>query len=87
MLETSSPTTIYADNQGAIALTKNPEHHARSKHIDVRYHFIGEHIEAERIQLNYISTHNMAADSLMKLLPRQKFQEFVVMLGMQRDCS
>jgi hypothetical protein len=79
--------TIYADNQGAIALAKNPEHHARSKHIDVQYHFIREHVEAERIKLTYISTHDMVADGLTKPLPRQKFQDFIIMLGMRRDCS
>ena len=75
--------TIHADNQGAIALAKNPEHHARTKHIDVQYHFIREHVEANRIKLNYLSTHDMAADGLTKPLLRQKFQEFVNMLGMR----
>jgi hypothetical protein len=75
--------TIHADNQGAIALAKNPEHHARTKHIDVQYHFIREHIEANRIKLSYLSTHDMPADGLTKPLSRQKFQQFVNMLGMR----
>ena len=79
--------TIHADNQGAIALAKNPEHHARTKHIDVQYHFIREHVEANRVQLSYISTHEMAADGLTKPLPHLKFQQFVNMLGICWDCS
>jgi len=76
--------TVHADNQGAIALAKNPEHHARTKHIDVQYHFIREHIEANRIKLSYLSTHDMAADGLTKPLQRQKFQQFIDVLGMRR---
>ena len=39
------PTILYEDNQGAIALSKNPKSHSRTKHIDIRYHFIREIIE------------------------------------------
>ena len=51
------PTTvIYSDSQGSIALSKNPEHHARSKHIDIRHHFIREQVAANRISLQYMPT-------------------------------
>jgi hypothetical protein len=40
--ETLEPQIIFADNQGAIKLSKNPQHHNRMKHIDVKYHFIRE---------------------------------------------
>ena len=40
-----TPTTIYEDNQSAIAMTKNPQFHGRAKHIDIKYHFIRENVE------------------------------------------
>ena len=43
-LNASAPTSIHCDSQGAIALAKNPEHHQRSKHIDMRYHFVREQV-------------------------------------------
>ena len=47
-------TKMYCDNQGAIALVKNPVKHGRSKHIDIRYHFTREHIENGNIVLEYV---------------------------------
>ena len=49
-------TTIYCDNMSAIALTNNPVFHARSKHIDLRHHFIRDLVQKEEIQLEFIST-------------------------------
>ena len=40
LVESLNPVSLYCDNQGAIALAKNPVQHQRSKHIDIRYHFI-----------------------------------------------
>src|SRR5437667_4991014 len=85
--DVSNQNTISTDSQSAIALAKNPEHHARTKHIDVQYHFIREHVEANQVQLSYISTHEIATDGLTKPLPRLKFQQFVNILGMCWDCS
>ena len=45
----SKPVLIYSDNQGAIALTKDDRYHARTKHIDIRYHFIREAVERNRL--------------------------------------
>jgi hypothetical protein len=73
---------IHADNQGAIALAKNPEYHAQTKHIDMQYHFIREHVKANRIKLSYINIYDITADGLTKPLQHQKFQQFINMLGM-----
>jgi hypothetical protein len=59
---------IYSDNQGALRLTGNPEFHARSKHIDVQYHYVRELKEAGVIDVRYIPTEEMAADCLTKPL-------------------
>ena len=69
-LHASAPTTIQCDSQGAIALAKNPEHHQRSKHIDMRYHFIREQVTNGAITLSYTSTSDMVADQLTKPLSR-----------------
>ena len=71
------PTIIYEDNQSCIALAKNPVHHARTKHIDIQYHFIRENIEAGEIELRYISTEDMVADVLTKPLARPKFEKHI----------
>ena len=52
----TGPTVIYADNQGAIAMAKNPQFHDRSKHIAVHYHFVREQTEAGTVELRYIPT-------------------------------
>ena len=60
------PVHIFEDNTGAIAISNNPVHHERTKHIDVRYHFIRERIAMNHISVHYISTDKMIADLLTK---------------------
>jgi Reverse transcriptase (RNA-dependent DNA polymerase) len=66
------PAVLNADNQGSIALTRNPVFHDRSKHIDIQYHFARDLIRAGRISLNYVPTADMLADLLTKSLPRAR---------------
>ena len=68
--------TIYEDNQGAIALNQNPEHHKRNKHIDGRYHYCREKVEHGEIAVTYLRTDMMVADALTKALPAEKFCRF-----------
>jgi hypothetical protein len=78
----SYPTTIiHSDSQGSIALSKNPEHHARSKHIDIRHHFVREQVAAGTITLQYIPTEDMLADVLTKPLSREKHTRLVHDIG------
>ena len=67
---------------GAISLTENPEFHRRTKHIEVRYHWIREKIELNEIQVSQVSTKDMVADGLTKPLNLQLFKKFRVMMGM-----
>ena len=53
------PTSINEDNQGVIALCKNPKFHSRTKHIDIKYHFIRDKIKDSEITLKYCSTQEM----------------------------
>lgn len=66
--EQVQPTIIWEDNQGCIAMSKNPIHHKRTKHIDIRYHFTREKVESGEIDLKYVSTEHQLADLLTKPL-------------------
>jgi hypothetical protein len=63
------PTTLFSDNQSAIALTKDHQYHPRTKHIDIRFHFIRWIIENGSLHLIYCPTEDMLADTLTKALP------------------
>ena len=76
-------TVIWEDNQAAISLAKNPVSHARTKHIDTRYHFIREELQNGVIALKYISTKQMVADILTKPLPKTLFMELRHALGLE----
>ncbi|GJY79922.1 ribonuclease H-like domain, reverse transcriptase, RNA-dependent DNA polymerase [Tanacetum coccineum] len=67
-------TTLKVDNVSAIALVRNPVFHGRSKHIDIRYHFIRECVENGLINVKHISGELQRADILTKALPRLKFK-------------
>lgn len=60
-LSTQRPV-LYVDSHAAIKLTKNPEFHKRSKHIDTRYHYIREKYEEKKFDLKPISTDNQLAN-------------------------
>ena len=74
---------IYTDSQSAIALAQNPEHHARTKHIDIQYHFIRNCVEDGRLKLEYCSTEDMVADGLTKALAPERHWKLVRMMGIK----
>jgi hypothetical protein len=61
-----SPTVLHGDNQGAILLSKNPVHHDRTKHIDLRFHYIRERLINGEVDLRYCATDSMVADAMTK---------------------
>lgn len=77
------PSTLFCDNQSAIALTKDHQYHARTKHIDVRYHFLRWIVEQGTIRLVYCPTSDMIADVLTKALPSLKAKHFAAELGLR----
>ena len=76
------PIPLHCDNQGSIALAKNPENHQRTKHIDVWYHYIREKEEDGTIAIDYLPTEDMLADGLTKPLTPAKMKIFVKQLGL-----
>ena len=76
-------TTLFSDNQSAIALTRDHQYHARTKHIDVRYHFIRWVVENGTLRLVYCPTADMLADTLTKALPSPKVKHFAECLGLR----
>ena len=80
-------TTILEDNQSAICLTKNQQVHGRTKHIDIKYHFIRDMVEAGRIKLKYCASEDMVADMLTKRLSIRQFEKLRRMGGVgELDC-
>jgi protein involved in temperature-dependent protein secretion len=76
------PLMLLGDNQGAIALANDHRFHARTKHIDIRYHFIREHIEVGDLKLEYINTADNAADMFTKALPSATFKHLAAKIGL-----
>ena len=73
---------IKGDNQGALALVKNPYLHKWSKHIDIQYHHIQDLEARKRIVVDYIPTTDMVADGMTKPLDKVAFQRFRDLMGM-----
>jgi hypothetical protein len=69
-MEEKKVIVIRCDNQGAISLTKNPTHHAWTKHIDVQHHFAQEQVENGEVWFEYCPTGHMVADVLTKAISK-----------------
>ena len=78
-----APTLLYEDNQSAILLSKNPKDHSRTKHIDVKFHYVRKAIEDKIINVQYCPTAEMLADTLTKGLARPKFEQFRLAMDVQ----
>ena len=83
----SPPTTICVDNQGAMKLADNPQLHNRTKHNDIRYHFVHDTLAAGEITLRYLPTADMVADGLTKPLPRDKHEKHSGAMGLHSACA
>lgn len=67
-----NPMIVNCDNQSAILMCKNPVFHNRSKHIDIRFHYAREQVEAGNIEVRYINSDKMTADVFTKALLKSK---------------
>nr|GFB22924.1 retrovirus-related Pol polyprotein from transposon TNT 1-94 [Tanacetum cinerariifolium] len=73
---------IYCDSKRTIVISCNPVQHTRTKHIDVRYHFIKDHVEKGTIELYFVGTEYQLADLFINSLPEARFKFLVEKLGM-----
>jgi histone deacetylase 1/2 len=80
-LHVDRQVVIYCDNLSNIQLARNPMFHARTKHIEVHYHFIRDKILAGEIDFIYVSTEDQVADIFTKVLGAEKHRQFRNMFG------
>jgi len=76
------PVNIKVDNSGCIDFAKNPVEHKRTKHIDIRYHFVRDAITTDKVILEHYPTDEMAADPMTKELAKVKRDKHVKTMGM-----
>jgi hypothetical protein len=75
---------LFVDNQSALELMKNPVFHGRSKHIDIRYHFIRECVENGEITVHHVCSKEQKADILTKALAKTKHEEMRILVGVKK---
>jgi hypothetical protein len=75
-LNCQTGSTVHGDNQSAISVAKNGVRSDRTKHVDVKYHFVTESVESGEVVLKWVSTHDQHADIFTKALPAPAFHHF-----------
>ena len=73
--------TLFCDNMSAINISKNPVQHSRTKHIDIRHHYIRDLIEDKVITLEHVATEEQIADIFTKALDANQFEKLRSKLG------
>ena len=79
----STPSPLHIDNQSALAVARNPEHHGQMKHLDLRFYWLCDAVDEHVISVFYCPTSKMPADLLTKALPLVKVKECCAMLGLR----
>ncbi|GJT54091.1 retrovirus-related pol polyprotein from transposon TNT 1-94 [Tanacetum coccineum] len=75
--------SMYCDSKSAIAISCNPVQHSKTKHIDIRYHFIKEHVEKGTVKIYFVGTEYHLADLFTKALLKERFEYLVHRIGMR----
>ena len=78
---TDGPVVIYWDNMSSIHLANNPVYHARTKHIEVHYHYVREKVLLGLIDLVYVNTEDQVVGIFTKALGTEKLHKFKDLLG------
>jgi hypothetical protein len=81
----NGPTMIMEDNQSTIAIANNPIHHQRVKHLDVKSHFLRDHITKGDVELVYCPTEDQIADLLTKTLPASQHWKLLSLMGLRSE--
>ena len=76
---------LYCNNQSAIAVVNKDQYHARTKHIDICYHFIREMVAHNIVKIHYCPTNQMIANISMKALPVKTLEALRELLGIHLD--
>ncbi|GKD25323.1 hypothetical protein Tco_1231537 [Tanacetum coccineum] len=74
---------MYCNSKSAIAISCNPVQHSGTKHIDIRYHFIKEHVEKGTVELHFVETEYQLTDLFTKALPKERFEYLVHRIGLR----
>ena len=74
---------VYGDNQGSIFIGSNPVQEIRTKHIDIKYHYVHECIAERKIDMFFVPSEDNTADIFTKNLGRLKFEKFRAELGIE----
>ena len=80
-----TPILVYEDNQSAIAIARNPQFHGRTKHIDIRHHYVREEISKGTVTIQYCPSCDMAADILTKGLGSDSFSKLRLKTGLTNN--
>jgi hypothetical protein len=81
------PTTIHCDNHSCVKLSENMVFHDRSKHIEIKYHYIRYMMQKKTIHMQYLPTHEQIADIFTKPLANTKFESFHERLGLVENAT
>ncbi|KAI3767195.1 hypothetical protein L2E82_17283 [Cichorium intybus] len=81
------PVELFCDNEGAVALTKEPRDHGKSRHIDRKYHYIRHKVEEGHLVVKRVSSEDNPADPLTKALSRVKHYQHARRIGLTDDIS
>lgn len=81
--DVSGPSPLMVDNQSALKVLRNPEHHSRMKHIDIKVHWIREAIGRGNIEVHFLPTKDMIADIFTKPLARTDIERHRMALGLE----
>ena len=84
VLNRNSASPLYLNNQSAIAISKNPEHHGRMKHLDLRHYWLRDVVKEGKIDVKYIPTASMPADIMTKSLPKATVELMRKMHGLEK---
>ena len=76
--------TLYSNSTATLAYAKDPKYHGKSKHIEIKYHFIRDMVAQGEVVMKHISTRSMVADPLIKPIARDVFQSHVGSMGLHR---
>lgn len=75
-IKLQQPPCLWCDNMGAKYLTSNPILHARTKHVEIDYHFVREQVASKLLDVRFILTHDQVADGFTKTLPKKSLEKF-----------